>query len=253
MLVRVLYFTILLVSIILYQFNNSLFIIAIIAAFSTLFFALNKEINFGSIILPKFRLISKYSIVVILLQLLYYLNTPVTLDSFDTGWIFLSCSAFYPLVNGKTLMIIIIFGPMIEELIFRIILLVEHKAIWMITYAISGSLFFSLMHSNFLHSLIFALLMCLIVYTTRNLFLAIIVHSVNNIIDLIVHNSFMKLAFSRQNYQLFDGILFNFIILSVSFLLVFTVVSILKNDIQRAIRNLKRSDQFGSRDFHNHF
>lgn len=93
----------------------------------------------------------------------------------------------YPLAyNCLQLLFVIIFAPLIEEILFRGILLQRWAIKWgLITSLIISSLFFGLLHLNIIGLLNFGLIMALIYLKTHTLFIPIAIHALNNFIAVI--------------------------------------------------------------------
>jgi membrane protease YdiL (CAAX protease family) len=93
----------------------------------------------------------------------------------------------YPLTyNCLQLLFIILFAPVIEEILFRGILLQRWAIKWgLVPGLIVSSLLFGLLHLNVLGLFIFGLIMSLIYLKTHTLFIPIAIHSLNNFIAVI--------------------------------------------------------------------
>ncbi len=124
-------------------------------------------------------------------QLIYYfisLINPIFVKKLAAQTLLLTPQqTSYPLTyNCLQLLFIILFAPVIEEILFRGILLQRWAIKWgLVPSLIVSSLLFGLLHLNMLGLFIFGLIMCLIYLKTHTLFIPIAIHSLNNFIAVI--------------------------------------------------------------------
>ncbi len=124
-------------------------------------------------------------------QLIYYfisLINPILVKKLAAQTLLLTPQqTSYPLTyNCLQLLFIILFAPVIEEILFRGILLQRWAIKWgLVPSLIVSSLLFGLLHLNMLGLFIFGLIMGLIYLKTHTLFIPIAIHSLNNFIAVI--------------------------------------------------------------------
>ncbi|MBE9170366.1 CPBP family intramembrane metalloprotease [Pleurocapsales cyanobacterium LEGE 06147] len=124
-------------------------------------------------------------------QLLYYfislINPDIVKNLASQTLLLTPQETSYPLTyNCLQLLFIIIFAPVIEELLFRGILLHRWAIKWgLVTSLIVSSLFFGVLHLNVFGLFNFGLIMALIYLKTHTLFIPIAIHSLNNFIAII--------------------------------------------------------------------
>jgi membrane protease YdiL (CAAX protease family) len=124
-------------------------------------------------------------------QLIYYfisLINPILVKKLASQTLLLTPQeTSYPLAyNCLQLLFIILFAPVIEEILFRGILLHRWAIKWgLFPGLIFSCLLFGLLHLNMLGLFIFGLIMSLIYLKSHTLFIPITIHSLNNFIAVI--------------------------------------------------------------------
>lgn len=121
-------------------------------------------------------------------QVIYYLVSlvdPKLVKSLIEQRLFITAKETnYPLIyNGIQFVSIVILAPLLEEVLFRGIILQRWSVKWsVVSGIILSSLFFGLLHFNVLGLFNFGLVMALLYLRTHSLWLPIILHSLNNLI-----------------------------------------------------------------------
>ncbi len=121
-------------------------------------------------------------------QIIYYvvsLSDPQLVTSLIGERLFLTAQQTnYPVIyNTVQFISIVILAPLLEEILFRGIILQRWSVKWSILSGIFfSSLVFGCLHFNFLGLFNFGLVMALLYLRTQNLFLPIMVHGLNNLI-----------------------------------------------------------------------
>ncbi len=128
-------------------------------------------------------------------QIIYYLTfliQPEFVTSLIQNKLFLTAQeTSFPLIyNLVQVLSIIIFAPLIEEILFRGILLQRWSVKWGVLPGIlASSLIFGCLHFNVLGLINFGLVMALLYLRTKTLFLPIIFHALNNLIAVAMEVS----------------------------------------------------------------
>ncbi len=91
-------------------------------------------------------------------------------------------------INGLTILLAVFIGPLMEELVFRGLLLQRFISKFGTANAILGSsLLFGMLHfESFIAATIFGIFMCLLFLKTNNLWIPLIVHWTNNALAVIL-------------------------------------------------------------------
>ena len=119
-------------------------------------------------------------------QIIYYLTfliEPKLVTSIIEKKLFLTAqeTAFPLIYNLLQIISMIILAPLIEEILFRGILLQRWSVKWgLLPGMLASSLFFGCLHFNVLGLVNFGLVMALLYLRTKTLFLPIIFHALNN-------------------------------------------------------------------------
>lgn len=125
-----------------------------------------------------------------------FLNQP----TFYTG-----LNSFY--YNALIFPVIVIFGPIVEELLFRGVILHRLAVKWGLTVSIIlSSLLFGILHADLIGSFIFGLMMAVIYIKTQTLWAPIICHILNNFIGSLIELTIGNDLFSAR--YLWIGIIF---------------------------------------------
>lgn len=102
-----------------------------------------------------------------------------------------STSTFYtsketplaPFLNFMDFLIAVIMAPIVEEFLFRGVMLHRFTIKWGIKWAILGSsIIFGLLHKDFIGAFIFAVVMCILYIKTSSILVPIVAHMINNLL-----------------------------------------------------------------------
>lgn len=102
----------------------------------------------------------------------------------DAPQIIYSDGSVYPiLANILSFLSLVVIAPIIEEVVFRGMLLHRWSYKWSLrTAIIASSLLFGIIHTDPIGAFVFGIGMCIIYLRTQSLFIPIICHSVNNLV-----------------------------------------------------------------------
>lgn len=142
-------------------------------------------------------LITYIAITMHLSFLVDFLNQP----TFYTG-----LNSFY--YNALIFLLIVIFGPIVEELLFRGVILNRLAVKWGLTVSIIlSSLLFGILHADLIGAFIFGMMMAAIYIKTQTLWAPVICHILNNFIASLLELTIGNDLFSASKY-LWIGIIF---------------------------------------------
>lgn len=135
-------------------------------------------------------LITYIAITMHLSFLVDFLNQP----TFYTG-----LNSFY--YNALIFLLIVIFGPIVEELLVRGVILNRLTVKWGLTVSIIlSSLLFGILHLDLIGSFIFGLMMAVIYIKTQTLWAPVICHILNNFIASLLELTIGNYLFSASTY-----------------------------------------------------
>lgn len=106
-----------------------------------------------------------------------------------------STSVFYtpeetplaPFLNFMDFIIAVIMAPIVEELLFRGIILHRFTIKWGVKWAILGSsIIFGFLHTDIVGAFIFAVVMCILYIKTASIFVPILAHMINNMLAYLM-------------------------------------------------------------------
>ncbi len=119
------------------------------------------------------------------------------------------------------IIIAVIIGPILEEIIFRGVLLAKLRKVFSEKRAIIiVSTFFAILHANLFGAFIFSILTCYIMIKYNNLFLCIIMHSVHNFFTSFFVYYYDYFYYLNQGLRLNYNLIFVSVV-AVLFLLIF--------------------------------
>lgn len=115
-------------------------------------------------------------------------------------------TALPTLYNGLTLLILVVVAPILEEFLFRGMLLHRWGSCWGLpTAVIASSLLFGVLHLNVVGLTLFGLVMAMLYLRTRSLRLVIIIHALNNafaaILELITTATTVEAKTSLETFR----------------------------------------------------
>lgn len=157
-------------------------------------FSLKTKYLLGRLSSFKQILIALFIVIPILLfslgsgQLLYYFGTwvkPELIELMIEQELFLNSSqTAYPIIyNTWQVIIIVLVAPIVEEILFRGILLQRWMTKWGVVPALIVSSFvFAILHFNVIGLFVFGLIMALLYLRTRTLLVPIVAHMFNNLV-----------------------------------------------------------------------
>lgn len=102
-----------------------------------------------------------------------------------------------PFLNFMNFIIVVIMAPIVEEFLFRGVILHRFTIKWGIKWAILvSSIIFGLLHTDIIGAFTFALVMCILYIKTASILVPIVAHMVNN---MLVYGIQIMSTFSPEN------------------------------------------------------
>lgn len=141
-------------------------------------------------------------------QLLYYFGNwlqPELIETMVEQELFLNSSqTAYPIIyNTWQVMIIVIIAPIVEEILFRGLLLQRWITKWGVTPALIGSSFvFAILHFNVIGLFVFGLIMALLYLRTHTLLVPIFAHMFNNLVAVGLETFSTQLSQTESFYTI---------------------------------------------------
>ena len=120
-----------------------------------------------------------------LFYIILYFNLSFFMGFLNQPTFYGGLNSFY--YNTLIFLVTVIFGPIVEELLFRGVILHRFAVKWGLTVSIILSSFlFGILHADLIGSFIFGLMMAVIYIKTRTLWAPIICHILNNFIGVLL-------------------------------------------------------------------
>ena len=159
------------------------------------------------------------------------MNLSFLVDFLNQPTFYTGLNSFY--YNALIFLLIVIFGPIVEELLFRGVILNRLAVKWGLTVSIIlSSLLFGILHLDLIGSFIFGLMMAVIYIKTQTLWAPIICHILNNFIASLLELTIGNDLFSASTY-LWIGIIC--LALSTPYITFYLYKNWPKNGIKTAI------------------
>ena len=120
--------------------------------------------------------------------------------------IYVNDDSSYPLIsNFLSFMSLVVLAPIIEEFVFRGLLLHRWNKKYGLTYAILLSSFiFGIVHPDPIGAIAFGIAMCILYLRTQSLWVPIICHSINNFVVWIIYAGYIASYGPEYTYTLED-------------------------------------------------
>lgn len=91
---------------------------------------------------------------------------------------------FAPFLNFIDFIIVVIMAPIVEEFLFRGVILHRFTIKWGVKWAILGSsLIFGFLHKDFIGAFVFGIVMCILYIKTASILVPILAHMINNLLS----------------------------------------------------------------------
>jgi membrane protease YdiL (CAAX protease family) len=101
---------------------------------------------------------------------------------------------FAPILNYIEFIVAVIIAPIVEEILFRGVMLHRFTIKWGVKWAIlASSIIFALFHADIIGAFIFAIVMCILYIKTASILVPIVAHIINN---LLAYGFEIMLSFS---------------------------------------------------------
>jgi membrane protease YdiL (CAAX protease family) len=122
----------------------------------------------------------------------------------DAPQIIYSDEGVYPiLANILSLLSLVVIAPILEEVVFRGMLLHRWSYKWNLKIAIIfSSLLFGIIHTDPIGAFVFGVGMCIIYLRTQSLYIPILCHSVNNLVVWIIEAGYIYVEGPDYKYTL---------------------------------------------------
>lgn len=128
-----------------------------------------------------------------------YFNLSFLVDFLNQPIFYTGLNSFY--YNALLFPVIVIFGPIVEELLFRGVMLHRFAVKWGLTVSIIlSSLLFGILHVDLIGAFIFGLIMAIIYIKTQTLWAPIICHILNNLIASLIELTIGTNLFNASTY-----------------------------------------------------
>ena len=179
------------------------------------------RVDFGSLIgrIPLDHRWRSILVVVVLLMgfsistfwlMLYWLavNIPEAADFFATGELFATgeFTEYAGLYNVAVVALVVLVAPVVEEFIFRGLLLTRWSLRWGTTSGILvSSLVFALLHTDPVGAFAFGVVMSLLYIRTRTLLVPMVAHSLNNLLAVVL-SALALTAEAEESASLIDDL-----------------------------------------------
>ena len=127
------------------------------------------------------------------------MNLSFLVDFLNQPTFYTGLNSFY--YNALIFLVIVIFGPIVEELLVRGVILNRLAVKWGLTVSIIlSSLLFGILHLDLIGSFIFGLMMAVIYVKTKTLWAPILCHILNNFIGVLLELTTGNYQFSTSTY-----------------------------------------------------
>jgi len=125
---------------------------------------------------------------------IYYPEITKVIMMLDYQMIYSTFGGYPVIPNLVNFSLIVLAGPLLEEVLFRYILLTSwERRVGFIGSSILTSLLFGFLHVNFIYAFLFSFLMCLIYRREKSLLTPIIIHIMINLTSWL-HNAYYKVV-----------------------------------------------------------